>query len=162
MGSVSYTCPCSIQKCVPRWDLFCRNIPQIEVHFRAVNYLRLRRFYSILYYGVICPSRLLATKETGQYSPEYHPDFDPYLDPYHDRTGQHPLTHDEMLILKKSVFAIHSGIVWHRMIPLGTVLLHFESLPLRQRKACNPKGYRLFLCPLTLARFLKAYYKAYY
>ena len=26
----------------------------------------------------------------------------------------------------------------------------FESLPLRQRKACNPKGYRLLLCPLTL------------
>ena len=72
----------------------------------------------------------------GRYSPEYRPDFDPYSDPYHDRTGQHPLTHDEMLILKKSVFAIHSGIVWHGMIPLGTALLHFK--PYMPRSEMRP------------------------
>lgn len=49
-----------------------------------------------------------------------------------------------MLILKKSVFAIHSDIVWHGMIPFWTALLHFESLPLRQ-KIPTPFGVGIFL-----------------
>ena len=69
------------------------------------NYLRFQMFLCILILEKFALKVVLKAKRPGDIPSEYRPTsliFDPYFDPYHDRTGQNPLTHDEMIAIMKS------------------------------------------------------------